>query len=790
VKDWSSDEAKKLFEQTENEAKNDEHGYFKILENAASYDIDWALKMYTTHLNKLIKNIEGSVRDGLAFSHQDTTLLKKFFSINPDKSFIAFFKLLTAIISKTKYKSSNPEMLFYQDLAFFMFSFSDFTHSASHTALYYQLGRQIRLYAKNKQDKFRAFFHQQKDSKSFTILRLIATGLKENPGDFKSEIFEFIKIISDNRLLNHKGKLQYSVRKLITGTYCYFTAEQQKQINKIILSINSKREPHIYDDKDEKKRVGNTYGKQQFLFLDSIPESERKKYPLIHKRHQEFKRKKNFQKIKDREPMKVGGFRGIPGPVPKLGCERMNFQQWEVSFLKYGDSYERDHFNDKFSKREHAKNFKAEVTKNPKTFYPFIKKLIIEKKVSVMYIVAGLEGLRDGECHVLLLMNLFEKAINIPMNEEFTLYMIWITQYFIDNKKVSKPVLDFLIEQALHHPDPQNDEPILPLKKLDLSDKDKEIMNNLFSNGVNSVRGAAVERLPQCYFLKEFESLIFDTLFKVSKDNSLKVKACLLTRLAFMNHLDKEKTLQIFLNTVQHNEPLIFIHALNATRYIGNYKFKPLIPFFNKAVAFKELGKDISVQLAVFWLSGNKESYPILKELLISSEIARSRMPEVAAANIFTETGKIDPKSVELFEMSLNETSEDILDSYRMAFHRFKVVDFKTIFPWLKKYITSNAGARHLQAYYVYLLKCATNHPKECIELLSDRTDYDLRKDRRSGFHNDEPIKVLMAAYNSLDDRQEESHYYIKSAMEIFDKMLESDRLRKPAHKVLDEIEI
>ena len=548
-----------------------------------------------------------------------------------------------------------------------------------------------------------------------------------------------------------------------------------------MLSITSKYEFLIFEDEHGKSHTSKSYGKLQFKFISAIPEKERRKNSGLWHRYLELKRK--FDKVLDKEPNKIITSWGSPNSLPKIAFQKMIFAQWEKSFEKFGINITSNSFSDNWSIIEHARAFQEEVKKRPTEFYPFIEKLVEEQKIAFDFIVHGLEGLKDGEYPISSFLRLFERILDLDFDTDYTRSLISITKYFIEEKEISKPVIDFLIKAALTHPNPENDD--IP------SNETVNYVQDPLSYGINSVRGASAEILSYLFFKKEYESEIFDALFKIAEDKSLKVRVCLLPRLEYMRFLNQEKTLQLFLKLITHsNEEAILKHALIPAHYLSHYNFKKLIPYLKKTSNYKALTPNIATLLVFAWYNNEEKSLAMLKKVLKKNEEARHKMPHIAVSNLYLKSRKINEKSLELFQWFFNDESEATQNGYSMAFHDLKISDFDIMYPVLKKYAKSIAGKRNLSEYFIYLEKCTAKYPKECLELMCyfDGYSFTPSNKQRPSYYKDEPVRVVMVAYNKLDSTIGKDRKYIKIAMKLFDKMLLSQVLRNQADKVLEDL--
>ena len=781
LKVWDNTIAKELFsEYSDSIERDDNFGYYKILEDASKYDFEWAVNIYRKKIHKKLSLVTNKPREEFPFSYEEKQLMKKLFLANSAKAFDFYLEIIKSVIEKTKQvRQAENKDSFYIDYAFLMYSYKNSLRGNDYQLIYTKLVSEIKKLAIEDSDKFEEIRAKLALNNSETLLVLLIHGYIANPKKNIQHIFDFFEIFKQKKGFHYERNLLFYARKLLNVSYNFFSNTQKKIINEFLLK-GFKFEPYIYKDETGKKKMSKDFGFPQLKFLEALPKEAIVDSSTIKAKYLELKRK--FGNIEDKEPNRITTSWGSPNVLSKEASEKMTLKQWEKSFEKFGVNLDLNSLSDNWPIIEHARVFKEQVKKRPTEFFPFLGKLVHEPKFAFDFTVHGLEGLKEGKYQISSFLKLFEEVIKIDFSSKYTMYLVWLTKYFIEEKEISKPVVIFLINTALTHPNPENDD--IP------SNETVNYVQNPLSYGINTARGAAAEILSCLFFKKEFEREIFDALFKIAEDWSLKVRVCLLPRLEYMRFLNEEKTLQLFLILTQSNEEALLKHALRPAHYLSHYNFEKLIPFFNKASKFGTLTPDIATLLVFAWYEGEKKSFEMLKTTLHNNEEARHKMPRIAINNLYLKSGKVNKKSLELFQWFFKDKSEAAQNGYSMAFHDLKVSDFKIMYPLIKKYAKSIAGKRNLSEYFNYLEKCTSKYPKECIKLMDYFNDYSINtpKQQRSGYYKDEPVKVVMAAYNQLDSTIKEERKYIKIAMKIFDKMLLSQVLRDKAYKVLDDL--
>lgn len=767
VKEWDIPIVFQLFEKYEAEAETDRFGYYKILEDALNFNIDWVIKRYKTHCLTKIDAIKDP-NDKPLFDHQDEELFKKMFEIDTVKAFDFTLDIIKRISAKT---SGEDKSKLYIDLGFWWFDYERHGRSQGHEAIYHLLVDKVQEQAEQTTPWFEQFLADNQNNNSITILRLLFFGLLANPAHYVNEIFQLMELFHQKDGLEGDGKIQFQFRQLMQKVYPHFDKAQKNQIDSTLLSIKPKYELDIYQDENGISRHRlKWYGYHQFLYLSSIPLNEVMAKPKLKKRFQELQRK--FKTVKDEEPNKIRTF-GVGPPMKSSAYDKMTFDQWEQTFEKYDPEYKAEFASSRGSLLEHSRAFQAEVKNRASHFFPFIEKLIDENKVPYQYIVAGLTGLKEAKYDPDEVQRIYKKALSIPFDREYTLYFVWVSSYFIESKILDQDVLEYLIETAKNHPDPEGN----------------SIRNDALNDGANNVRGSAAGRISEVYFNPAFENLVFDTLLQIAEDPNLSVRVTIMPRLAWLMYLNEQKTLEIFLKLVSTNEPEIIKHSIWSVQYLINNNFDKLTHYFQRAIKMESIHGTIAVVLGGAWLKEKEGSYQLLDSLLKVSDEAKAKLVDMAVKNLGDKKESVRAKCRQIFLRFLHSTDEKVIQEYSFAFFDLTPEMFIEVYPLLQKYARSNVARKQPHYYFEYLLKCAKKHPVECLELLQHLNTYDKPDISQTGYYDDEPVKVLIGIYNSLSSLETKNPKHLNKTIALFDKMLKTQKFRGAANKVIDQVE-
>ena len=768
VKEWDIPVAFHLFEKYEPEAGADRFGYYKTLEDVLKYNIDWAIQRYKTHCLNKIEAIKG-FNDKPNFEYQDEELFKKMFEVDTVKASDFTLDIIKRISAKM---SGVDKSKLYIDLGFWLFDYERHGRSQGYEAIYHLLIDKVQEQAVQTTLWFKQFFADHQNSNSITILRLLFFGFLAKPPQYVNEIFQLMKLFHQKDGLEGDDKIQYQFRQLLHEVYSHFDNSQKDQIDKILLAIKSKYELGIYKDGNGKKNHRlKWYGHKKYLYLCAVPKTELYKRPLLKKVFLELERK--FNKVTDSEPNKIRTS-WVGPPMDSSSYNKMTFDQWEKTFKKYNAEYKPDFASSRGSILEHSRAFQSEVKNRASHFFPFIENLIDKNKVPCQYIVAGLAGLKEAKYDPSEVQRIYKKAFSITFDREYTLYFVWVSSYFIEAEILDQDVLEYLIDNAKHHPDPEGN----------------TIHNDALNDGSNNVRGSAAGRISEAYFNPAFENLVFEALNQIAEDPNLSVRVAIMPRLAMLMHLNEQKTLEVFLKLVSTNEPEILKHSIWSVQYLLNNNFDKLTDYFRQAIKMESIHDTIAVVLGGAWLKEKAGSYQLLNSLLKVSNEAKAKLVDMAVKNLGNKKESVRAKCRQIFLRFLHSTDEKVIQEYSSAFIDLTPEMFLEVYPLLKKYAPSNVARKEPHYYFEYLLKCAKKHPVECLELLQQVNTYDKPDISQAGYYDDEPVKVLIGIYNSLSSLETKNSEHLNKTMALFDKMLKTQKFRGATNKVIDQVEM
>jgi hypothetical protein len=767
VKVWDDERAFYLFERYKAEGFRDTFQFFHILQDVVPVRPDWVISLYKP---MLLSEINGS--DSLKkVSHdryQEGQLFEKLFEQNPIGAFEFAWEVLDHLITRSAQPHHiQPDVLV--DPHFLMFTYERGDRErGTFNQLYTFLIETLASFLSEGNPVFADYYSRIFFSNKMTFYRLLVYAFDnqtENLNQSAAYVFSFFEEAAQKGLLALDEKLEYFLRRVLKKYFDFFTREQKDVVINTILVIKDPYElqKHNYRDKPDFFR---NEGLTVYKYLVALPRELLLADSRTKKRFGELERK--YSKVKESEPFRVRSY-SVGAPLEQNAYNKMNFEQWLNSFKHY-DTDDREHRTDpsKGGLTQHYRAFQEAVKNRPNHFLPFIERLLTED-VNAAYVVAGLEGLKEGKLAPDSFLPLYKQAISKNFERFETLQLIWMLTPLIESQTVDEEIVDFLIDQALHNPDPVEDR------------------GQAMQDALNTVRGAAVDKLALIYFNSSWEGKIFEALEQVAVDAQVSVRVSLVLRLAYLMNLNQERAFSLFVKLTESYNPDIYKASIHSVQYLKNYSFERLHPYFLNFIRHPDGAEQIASVLAIAYMEGKPGSDKLLKSAFKVNDELRKNIIHIGWKYVIDKEGKIDKKAAEMFLMGRRLSSEAITQEYSRAFLQWKPKHFATLFPVIYKYSRSQAGKRDLHYFYEYLLKCVKAEPEKCLKLISNlRTHIEPEPGKRMG--GEEPIQIVIGIYNSVSKRPNKKKE-ARKALQLFDYLLHNPTYRRNASKVTEEVE-
>jgi hypothetical protein len=767
VKVWDDERAFSLFERYKTEGFRDTFQFFHILQDVVPVRPDWVISLYKP---MLLSEFNGSVplKKVSHDRYQEGQLFEKLFDQDPIGAFEFGWEVLDNLITRSAQPHHfQSDVLI--DTHFLMFTYErGGRERGTFNQLYTFLIETLARFLSVNNPVFADYYDRILSLNKMTFYRLLVYAFDnqtENLSESSGYVFSFFEEAAQNGFLVIDNKLEYFLRRVLKKYFGFFTKEQKDLVIKMILAIKDPYElqKHNYREKIDFLR---NEGLTVYNFMKAIPRELLLTDSRTNKRFGELERK--YGKVTESEPFRVRSY-SVGAPLEQKAYDKMNFEQWLKSFKHY-DTDNREHRTDpsKGGLTQHYRAFQEAVKKRPDYFLPFIEHLLTED-VNAAYVVAGLEGLKEGNLATSAFLPLYKQAIRKNFERFETLRLIWLLASLVESQTVDEEIVDFLIDQALHNPDPVEDR------------------GQAMQDALNTVRGAAVDRLALINFNHSWEDKIFKALEQVVADPQIGVRVSLVLRLAYLMNLNQERSFSLFVKLTESYNQDIYKASIQPAQYLINYSFERMHPYFSTFIRHPDGAEQVASILAIAYMESKPGSEKLLTSAFKVNDGLRKNIIHIGWMYIINGEEKIDKRAAEMFLMGMHLSSEEITQEYSRAFLQWKPKHFVTLFPVIYKYSRSIAGKRDLHYYYEYLLKCVKIEPEKCLILISNlHTHIEPELGKQIG--SEEAIKIVIGIYNSLVKKPNKKKE-ARKVLQLFDYLLLNPTYRRNANKATEEVE-
>jgi len=761
-----------LFEETYTQW--DRFNLYHFLDNALLYNPSFVKDKLLLLFEENLKTLKDHSSDYIPGDHDGMHVFKELHKKHQNIAIPFFIEITKQICeySKMTYldESKNDDRIF-DSMGYYLYS----PHAGHH--YYHQELYNLLL------DYFDVHYNTDFDIKTETAIPLLQSDLAmivnlgvlcvlKNLDKLKSIAFN---ILTTNRFYNTSSEnLKYNINLLLKAAYIIFNINEQKEINKVILSIKPNWEKqNLWGEKGVSKYGYTRIGYTSYGYISMIPELERNKHSEITKFYKECYRK--WDKIDNKKPQSVE-VRVGDTTLPQSAYVNMTKEQWKNSFREIVSDSHIDW--DKPTRVGHCRSFQEYVKQSPAKYIKLINEIATDETILPIYTVYGLQGLKESDYDPEATKSIFIQFLNNRFynhdfldksNREWLQYSVWLVDYFINKNVVDRDIIEFLKTIINEYPDEEmlNDDPVM--------------------DGINRIRGAAASNLVDCYEFTEFEEDIFSTLENIAQRAAVHTRAAALYKLAYLNHLNKERNLRLFLSLMFDYNPLLIkipLHNIHPLLYLIHVDFKQLIPFFEKAITVEEARKPISYVLFIAWANGYEQSEGLLNTILCDKIAIKT---VVEAAFELTENKKYKGQAMSTIIRFLNEDDEDLGKIYEFGLHKMGKLINDELILFIDQYTYSSIGKYRSHYYYEILLSLAKDIPHKVIEWALAFKNH-LKPDIQMRYLQNEPIQVILLAYNAVREYNKKD-LLLERAMDAFDELLMVPEYRNSASNMLNQID-
>lgn len=751
----------------------DAYNIYHYLDTAVETQPDFVIKELREQVVKNLLHIDNLKSNYISEDYNNSHIYEELYKKHKDEAAVFFIDIIKLITEATKIPHIDEEEKkdeFFNSMAYFLYTPRKGHQLYIHETIYDMVLEYLEELFEINFDKAKAIVLPLLESNIALVLNIPISFMHKYPEQFKKESF---KILSTEYFYTKSTEiLDYNIKELLRYSYPLFSTNEQLIINKIILNLSLEWEKTCMRGEKGISKYGYTrIGYTSYQLISMIPEEQRKKYPDIDIFYKEKNRQ--YGKVENKVPKHIETRVGDT-TMSKNAYEHMNDNQWKESFKKYISDRNFD-WNIP-TRTGHCRAFEEYVSHNPDRFISLISGIINDNEILPIYAVYGIQGLKKANYDPQKTKELFVQFLNKhkdidKLDRESLQYSVWLTEYFIEKDIVDQDIVNFLSGLVIDYPD-------------------EEMLNtDPLHDGINRVRGAASLKLVQCYNFPQFKENIFSALETMAMNAAVHTRAAALYQMAYLNHLDTERNLNLFFNLMSDYHPLLLkmpLHNLHPLIYFIHADFSKLIDFFTKASSIEESYETISYVLFIAWLHNYERSKELLDNILNKSNIAKQAVAKAAFESVLTK--EFESKCWEILTQFLNESDEELGKVYELGFSRLNKVELsENIENFIEKYINSFIGKYRGYHFYKLLLKLSNNIPEKCIEWSLQFEEHE-RPDIQQRMLRNEPLQVVIQSYNAIR-KYDKKNPILEKAMNAFDRMLIVPEYRGSANDVLQKID-
>ncbi|WP_294670053.1 ATP-binding protein [uncultured Fluviicola sp.] len=694
-------------------------------------------------------------------------IYKELWENHPDITYLLVKRIINEIIDKRGYSSSNKKRgAIKVDRTFLLYTKKEeqlYFHSEQLSMLQDYLIEK----ANTDHDFVRREVLEYLKSESITHLIIAFSVVEKHPLIFLQESFQFFSTdVEIKKIIGLSLYMNYLLQASLGNAYPHYSPEQQKIVNSMLVKLYPDSELMVIDFGDGKK-IRKSYGNTQYDFIRAIPNSERNRYPELKRSFQELKRK--FGDRGNLEEPKGISLHSGEKMLPQDAFDKMTFEDWKRTFREYNiDNPNYDSWNDP-GELSHSREFENRVSQRIEYFLPLIDDILIDSTIPQSYKVKGLEGLKNGGLPPDHLLIRFKTAIqHTEFNNEYSRYLLWITNYFTEAGINDKEVFEFI-------------------KNISINGSERDAFtNDVLNMGINSTRGAAVSSLMDYHFSDKSREEVFGVLRTIANNSSPSTRACALYKLANYLKYNTEEVLEIFLLLLHDYDPGLVKLSVHVLTYLINTHFKELIPFLKRSIYVKDSSKTVGHLLTKAYCFDYSGSEELLEEFW--SQGNDQKEASIAIAWEFIKVNERVNRALKIVSKFLDSDDDKIAKAYIFPFFNLQNELFDQLYEFLSLYVESNVGKYREDSFYRYLLKCVNDKPEKCIQLAAHFVNH-IDKMKNHQMHRNEPLQVIIQAYNCLREYNKDDKA-TEDAMDAFDLILQNLDLRAGAFEVLAKVDL
>ncbi|WP_118975919.1 AAA family ATPase [Taibaiella koreensis] len=772
VADWSHSDPYEMLAKCPDFIISEPWNFYRVLEHISAHNMDFVLNALSDILP--LHYQKGDRQE--AYSERE--LLKSIAKAAPEKLFpILYQSMLNDLCRNTDICDGVI-----RDWTYSYTDLRDDEHYGGTEFFYQLLASCLKATARYHTEVFLKFFHENKSSHHYSVLRLILFSLAGNEKWYAGEIFEIFDLFKYLGLLKDGDDLEYDLRSIVEAGFIYMSIAQQDSILNEIRNYQDKTELRIWIDDKGKKSIYSRWGAAKYFWLLRIPAHRIHADPELCKVLMELRRKFPGQKDK---PMRRGGLAGvIHSPIPANAHEFMRKKHWLRSFNKYNSERDRWVSGLKGGITELSSAFRAEVEKNPSgEKLEIINAIIDSDEIPIEYAISGLFGWTQSSAELGIISAACIRVLRKGGYNHDT-YTIPLIGRVASLEEVAPELINFLIEQSLQFE-----------KGIEYSiesDDEKTSIDRLVTKAINTPYGSAAYYLTSVGDVS-FKDFIFRTINVILRNGPVESRAAIYFHFHYLTRLDRETAHDLFIESLNVETDIhVIASSIQAMQYFRTRGLKVLDAPLRLLIESGLMGNDDSDYLFTILLGSylhNQEGAKELLETLIDKgQGTRSRMIDDIMEHYYAVTNT-KSKNDQLLDYIMSGAERGDFDDISWNFYETGHVALNDVYGFAKRFINSDFF-KLTENFIDYLHGQCARFPFLAIELFEHAMVYLKSKiDPLQNFQFEEKtIKFILSALEAVTGSDDVSKAIRGKLLLSFDKLIADLGMRRNQAEILGEL--
>lgn len=618
-------------------------------------------------------------------------------------------------------------------------------------------------------NRIKDFFTKYKNTQNGITFYVLLYALNSNVERYKEEC---IDILCDRTALEgHGSSISYLIEEMLKRIWPLLCIEEKRRVINILLAVAPKTEEI---ELQESVTGRSSYkGHRRFSYLSMIPDLSEINEEAF-KEYEDLKSEYNTHS--HTEPYRTHVMSGWAAMNPSE-VESMDDDTLIEKYIEYDN--DRINFDRKPTMTGNCRQLEKNASQNPARTLALAKKLLVTDKVNILYPVYAISGLLKSDIKKDDIVPLVESVISKLgadlelIDKEVLMHILRLTDDLCKAGCMSEPIIDFLCNVVKSYPD--------------YDDDNYEDTKDIYNTGINRIRGCAAFYLLMCYRFESFGDKIFEAL-ETCVDASLPTKGAIVFQQAYLNNLDKDRNLKLYLNLLKgYESPLLCIPLTNAhpLLYFINTDFERLTKdFFPKALLNTKSHEVFVVLLWIAWVRQLEGAENLLFKLMDESDVAKAKMINYFDKDNVQDYSDYIYPIVLRYADSNNKEVGNQYDFFSIDAQKFDSLRYKC---YMDRYTKSESFKYAAHGFMDAMKKKVGEEPISVLRWICRYINTERDSETQFFFYSD-ALSILTTAYNAIGEYSNRSEE-LDVAMDTFDSMLKDSKVRMSLRGFLNALD-